>query len=179
MYEIGVNRLLGMTDLHAQGWQLHFAGHALPDRHSVEALARLRTASAGLPVHVHANVPFAALRDLYRRASIYWHATGYGSSENLHPARQEHFGLTVVEAISAGAVPVVLRSGGPKETIQEGVTGYLWDSLDELARITRRLAADPALLRCCREQCVPRSAQFSSPAFADRVDRIVDRILNP
>ncbi len=168
-----------MTDLHAQGWQLHFAGNALPDRNSAGALARLRTMSAGSPVHVHADAPFPVLRDLYRRASIYWHATGYGSSEDLHPDRQEHFGLTVVEAMSAGAVPVVLKSGGPKETIHDGETGYLWDSLDELARITRRLAADPALLRCCREQCVPWSAQFSSSAFADRVDHIVDQVFNP
>jgi glycosyltransferase involved in cell wall biosynthesis len=168
-----------MTDLQAQGWRLHFAGNALPDRHSAEALARLRTASAGLPVQIHANAPFPVLRDLYRRASIYWHATGYGWSEDLHPDRQEHFGLTVVEAMSAGAVPVVFRSGGPKETIHEGVTGRLWDSLDELARITRQLAADPALLRSCGEQCVPWSAQFSSPAFAGRVDRIVDRVLSP
>ncbi|MGD0577291.1 MAG: glycosyltransferase [Bryobacteraceae bacterium] len=167
-----------MTDLQAQGWQLHCAGNALPDRHSAEALASLLEVAAGLPVHVHANAPFPVLRDLYRRASIYWHATGYGSSEELHPDRQEHFGLTVVEAMSAGAVPVVLRSGGPKETIQDGVTGYLWDSLDDLARITRRLAADPEVLRSCREQCVPWSAQFSSSAFADRVDRIVDRVLN-
>lgn len=167
-----------MPDLHAEGWQLHFAGSALPDRQSKEAVNRLGSAGAGLPVQVHANAPYPVLRDLYRRASMYWHATGYGSCEDLHPARQEHFGLTVVEAMSAGAVPVVFKGGGPKETIQEGVTGYLWDSLDELARITRRLASNPESLRSCGERCVPWSAQFSRSAFADRVEGVVDRVLD-
>src|SRR5260370_39614653 len=35
----------------------------------------------------------------------------------LHLMKGEHFGITVVEAMSAGCVPVVHDSGGPKEII--------------------------------------------------------------
>src|SRR6266540_1694231 len=37
----------------------------------------------------------------------------------LHLMEGEHFGITIVEAMSAGCVPVVHDSGGPKERSEE------------------------------------------------------------
>ncbi|GBC70061.1 D-inositol 3-phosphate glycosyltransferase [archaeon HR01] len=46
----------------------------------------------------------------------------YGASQIfLYPRPDEHFGMVVVEAISAGAVPVVPDSGGPSEIVR--ITG--------------------------------------------------------
>jgi len=40
---------------------------------------------------------------------------------------REHFGIVPLEAMNAGVPVVAIRSGGPMETIVDGVTGYLVD----------------------------------------------------
>ena len=48
----------------------------------------------------------------------------------LHLMQGEHFGITIVEAMSAGCVPIAHDSGGPREIV--GETGLLWRREDEL-----------------------------------------------
>ena len=40
------------------------------------------------------------------------------------PASVEHFGISIVEAMSRGAIPVVTAAGGPSEIVIHNVTGY-------------------------------------------------------
>ncbi|HEX4230972.1 MAG TPA: glycosyltransferase [Bryobacteraceae bacterium] len=166
-----------MKRLHREGWELHLAGTLLSDAASVRSYRRLVAATRGLPVRLHPCTPFEELRNLYRRASIYWHATGYGHSADKHPGKQEHFGMTTVEAMSAGAVPVVINSGGQRETVVHESCGYLWNDLGELESYTNRLADDPALLSAFRRNAIDRSNQFSRVAFADRIEALVERLL--
>jgi glycosyltransferase involved in cell wall biosynthesis len=140
-------------------------------------LARLGEAARGLPVHIHAGIGFERLRSLYRDAAIYWHATGYGTSADLQPLAQEHFGITTVEAMSAGAVPVVIDAGGQTETVNHGVNGFRWRSLDQLSEYTRLLAGDRALRESLSRQAVAGSAMFSAEAFAQRIARIAASLL--
>ncbi|MFV0452561.1 MAG: glycosyltransferase [Propioniciclava sp.] len=133
-----------MTDLHEQGWELHLAGSvAASSPHHQAALDELRERAAGLPVVFHPNATFGDLRALYNQATIYWHATGYGTSVDADPARQEHFGITPVEAMSAGAVPVVYATAGPEQTVVDRVSGFHWRTVEELRARTRELAATP------------------------------------
>jgi glycosyltransferase involved in cell wall biosynthesis len=167
----------GMPRLHREGWELHLTGTLLSDADSLNSFRRLKEAARGLPVCLHPSVGFEELRGLYRRACIYWHATGYGQSAEKHPGKQEHFGITTVEAMSAGAVPVVINSGGQRESVVHGFCGFLWNDLDELKRYTCQLADDPALLEALSRNALARSARFSRAAFADRVEALVERLL--
>jgi len=49
----------------------------------------------------------------------------------LHTMKDEHFGITIVEAMSAGCVPIVHDSGGPKEIVSEEI-GFRWQSIEEI-----------------------------------------------
>ncbi len=167
-----------MPALHQQGWQLHFAGTLHPGITGHRHLAKLTRAANGLPIQFHPSVSFDVLRSLYRRASIYWHATGYGSSPEQHPGKQEHFGMTVVEAMSAGAVPLALNSGGPRETVQHQVSGFLWNNLAELEQYTTLLAADSALLQRLSQQAVASSVRFHRSAFEDRIETLAESLLS-
>lgn len=168
----------GMPDLARQGWELHFAGTVLADAASKAAVERLEKAASGLPVHIHRSIGIEALRQLYRKASIYWHATGYGSLAASQPGWQEHFGITTVEAMSAGAVPVVIDSGGQRETVDHEVNGFRWNDLTELQNYTRRIAGDLNLRKALSKHAVQASAPFGRSAFADRVEQIVDSLLS-
>ena len=81
------------------------------------ALAAKR-AAIGHPVDVHVNAPGDVVRRLFAEASIYWHGGGFGEDPHRHPERFEHFGITVVEAMAAGAVPIVFAAAGPPEIVE-------------------------------------------------------------
>ena len=94
---------------------------------------------------LHPDASGAELRDLYARASIFWHAAGLGEDPERHPDRYEHFGITTVEAMSAGAVPVVIDAAGQVEIVEHGAYGLpLRRPRRPGRRHTERLIADPA-----------------------------------
>jgi len=162
-----------MTDLHEQGWQLHFTGSLSPDGKSRTFADTLMRAAEGLPVFFHFNAASEELRQLYRRAAIYWHATGYGFDADRYPSKQEHFGISTVEAMSAGAVPVVYATGGQKEIVTDEVDGYWWTDVDRLVNQTRRLANDAALRSELGQQAVLSSKRFSRETFVANIDRLI------
>ena len=166
-----------LTDIQRDGWQLHFAGSVARDAESRALAERLENDARGLPVFFHFDAGLDALRDLYRRASLYWHATGHGFPACEHPLLQEHFGVTTCEAMSAGAVPVVINSGGQSEIVTHASDGFLCDDAAALARHTARLIEDPCLLTRMSRQAILSSARFSRSAFNERVDAIIERLL--
>lgn len=157
----------------AEGWELHLVGGMHSDRASREHVAQLRERAGGTAVHFHPNASADELADLYRRATLFWHAAGFG--ERL-PERHEHFGITTVEAMAHGCVPVVVGLGGQLELVQDGVNGRLWASVSELVAITRELMSDPVGLAALRDAAVVRSARFGKSSFVEAVRR---RILEP
>lgn len=78
------------------------------------------------------NISYKELLDLYKKASIYWHFTGYGLNDHAHPEKVEHLGITPLEAMASGCVTFCYNAGGPKEIIQESKTGYLFDNDEDL-----------------------------------------------
>lgn len=123
------------------GWRLVLAGAALDEGEEAYA-AHLAKHAYGFPIEVKQNLSAEELRDLFARADIYWHATGFSVKE---PAAQEHFGITILEGMASGAVPIALNSGGPPEIITNGEDGYLFNSQEELIEYTWKVATRPQL----------------------------------
>lgn len=162
-----------MTDLHRQGWELHLAGSAGADKQSITFAHTLKRKAHGLPVFFHFNSPRKEMRELCRKASIYWHATGYGFDAEKYPAKQEHFGISTVEAMSAAAVPVVYANGGQMEIVTDHIDGCWWRNTDELVSQTRRLVNDCALRSRLGEQALISSKRCSRETFAAAIDRLL------
>lgn len=165
-----------MEDLHEAGWTLHFVGSTADDPKSVEYIEKVKTISKKLPVELHFNADFDTLKGLYQKAAIYWHATGFGFDTTKLPQTQEHFGITTVEAMSAGAVPVVVNGGGQPETVSHAKNGYLWDNIEVLQRYTRQVASDDKLRQKMSLAAVERSKQFNKPSFNKSLDRLMSKV---
>lgn len=112
------------------------------DEPYVASLHKLINNNARITLHVNAS--YEELMQYYARAQLYWHAAGYGVSEKESPMLVEHFGISIVEAMASGAVPIAYAAGGPKETIIHEKTGYLFSKRQELAHYTARLIENPA-----------------------------------
>lgn len=82
-------------------------------------------------VHLHPNIPFEAMIALLQSSKYF-----------LHTMINEPFGLTAVQAIAAGCVPLVHDSGGQKETIP--IPELRYQSLDEVPAMLERLESMPA-----------------------------------
>ena len=123
-----------------QGWEYHIVGSATDDSATNNLIRMLKEANAGFPVFFHVNEPHKSLVTLYNEATLMWHGAGYGVDEIKHPEATEHFGMSVLEAMTAGCIPVVVNKGGLKETVRHKENGFLWDTLDELTEYTLRAA---------------------------------------
>lgn len=152
-----------------EGWELHLAGMVGRQEKHQMYFQRVVQEAEGLPVVLHPNLSFEELRELYAQASVYWHATGLDESEYQHPERFEHFGIAVVEAMAAGAVPVVIKGGGMPEIVEQGVSGFLWRDRREWAEYTLQLVRDRALWQKMQRKALERARYFGEEAFRDRV----------
>ena len=162
----------GRTD----GWELVLLGGC--DADNREYLLEVRRAAVGLPVTIHVNAPGDLVRCCMGEAAIYWHAAGFGEDAERHPERFEHFGIAVVEAMSAGAVPIVFDAAGPSEIVVESVSGRRWRTLDELAAITGELIADEQARATLAAGAATRSADFTGQVFHRELRRLTAALLD-
>lgn len=144
------------------GWKLVLAGGSL---HGTLHLKELQDMIDGANIELVVNPTYTQLAELYGQARIYWHAAGYGQDLKTHPELAEHFGMTTVEAMSAGVVPLVFGAGGQKEIVKEEVNGYLWQTKDELIEKTKRLIDNSELFDRLAQNAKERSNDFSIKEF--------------
>jgi glycosyltransferase involved in cell wall biosynthesis len=164
-----------LCDRGVRGWTLHVVGGCAADGEAY--LARVRELACGYPVEIHANVSGEELQRLYGAASIYWHASGLGENPGRRPDRLEHFGITTVEAMSAGAVPVVIGLAGQLETVRHGVDGFHFRTPEGLTALTRMLVDDPHLRAQMSRSAAQRARQFAVASFDERLHRLVERVM--
>lgn len=148
-------------------WRFIVAGGAMDDAETRRYVIDVARAAAGHRIDLMVNASAGELQTLYGASKIYWHGTGFGRrADELEKA--EHFGMTTVEAMSYGCVPVVYADGGQVEIVSRD-TGGLWKTLDELGAITSALAMDASRLHhlAGAAACAARAHDFD--AFVGKV----------
>ncbi|KAF8357489.1 algn-11, partial [Pristionchus pacificus] len=109
------------------------------------------------------NVPYGELYQLLNSSLI-----------SIHTMRNEHFGISVVEALAAGTIMVAHKSGGPLMDIVdpcEGVAsvGYLADTKEEFASsILSIISLSPSSRSQIRESARLSSQRFSEAVFEEK-----------
>ena len=135
---------------------------------------RLVTSTKNYPIEFLVNKTNDELWEIYSRAKIYWHSSGFGEDLDRHPEFAEHFGISTVEAMGAGAVPVVFNAGGQKEIVEDNISGLLWNSLNELEEKTLYLTKEDKILWKISEEAIKRAKDFEGKRFCDEIKRMVE-----
>ncbi len=106
--------------------------------------------------------PLRKVRDILGRAMAY-----------VHCAENEHFGITIVEAMAAGCVPIVHDSGGPREIVNEDV-GFRWRDLGTAANCISGLSHDDELRQRLSAAAAARAKRFSPEIFESKMSKLFE-----
>ncbi len=134
-------------------------------------LKQLKTMAEGYPISFYTDVDWDTMKKLYAKAKIFWSAVGYDADETTEPEKCEHFGISLVEAMAAGCVPIVLNKGGLREIVINERNGYLWNDVDELLNRTTSLFNNQEEINQISQAAQKRAQDFSK-------DRFVKEFLN-
>jgi glycosyltransferase involved in cell wall biosynthesis len=154
--------------------EAQFVVLGLADQASKEAVRTLSKTIERLGVEdrvsLLVNQPFQILVDVLSSAKVF-----------LHTQPMEAFGISVVESMAAGCVPVVPRAGGPWLDIlaqKEGVYGFSYGSLKEAANRIKMLLEDNALRVDVSTRAMTRALEFDSAVFERRFLYVVEKLLS-
>jgi mannosyltransferase len=122
---------------------------------------RIEAAGLGSRIVITGELEIEDVQRWYRRLTIY-----------AFTSRNEGFGLTLIEAMAAGAALVASRAGAAELVVEDGVTGVLTQpgDVDGLVAALEPLMRDPASAAAMGERGRARVlAKFSLDAEANRI----------
>jgi glycosyltransferase involved in cell wall biosynthesis len=156
----------GLTD-----WKLIVAGGVEVGVN--DYLEKIKRMSQGYPIEIIQSPSFSELKELYGKSKIFWSASGFGVDENKNPEKVEHFGINIVEAMAAGAVPVVYNAGGHKEIVENKKNGFLWESENGLRKISQAIIENKVSVSSVSRRAREFSEKFSGEVFRENILRII------
>ena len=144
-------------------WQLTLVGQVDPTQQAY--LDEVLQEAQGYAIEILNNVALEKLRNLYQESAIYWHATGLGESNERSPERNEHFGISTVESMSYGCIPIVINTGGQPEIVSHEKTGYLFNTEKQLEDYTvqciKLFDQEPKQYKVLSKQAIDTARSFS------------------
>ncbi|MBI2010525.1 MAG: glycosyltransferase [Candidatus Chisholmbacteria bacterium] len=153
-------------------WKLVLVGGT--EKGSDTLLKQIKTKAQGHSIDIKTDVTGKTLHHLYAQAKLYWHAAGFGQNLAASPEKAEHFGISIVEAMGNGTVPLVFAAGGPTEIVTPQ-SGVLWRSQAELIRHTLTLVASDSRRLRLAAAAKKRASFFNSDRFCQSVYALVNK----
>jgi len=142
------------------------------DEYSLSTLKKLKEQISALHVEdritLLTNVSLNDFLEILSRAKVYLHVMPY-----------DHFGISVVEAMASGCVPVVHRSGGPWLDIldgRQGEYGFSYVAAEEAASFIGALVTDENLRSKMASRDLNRAKKFDRSVFMKKVVKVVEKV---
>jgi len=130
---------------------------------------RIETTGLQSRIVITGELPIEEVQRWYQRLTIY-----------AFTSRNEGFGLSLIEAMAAGAALVASRAGAAELVVEDGVTGVLTPSgnVNALVAALEPLMRDPASAKEMGERGRARVIQkFSLDAEANRIAEVYRRLV--
>ncbi len=84
----------------------------------------------------------------------------------------EDFGLVPVEAMATGTPVLALKAGGLLETVEEGKSGFFFETIDELSGIIQ----DERVRKINPKWCIMRARNFTQQKFKKQIYSYIEKV---
>lgn len=152
-------------------WKLVLAGGT--EIGSTDYLKRLKKMSSGYNIEFVESPAVDILKNIFGKSKIFWSGSGFNVDEIKNPEKVEHFGITLVESMSAGCVPVAYNAGGHKEIIDHNKNGFLWNNKKDLLELTKKIINTSGLCSVLSKEAVKTSKKFNYEIFKENMINII------
>lgn len=126
----------------------------------------------GYPIKLLVNVTISNLQKYYANSSIYWHAAGFGEDLVNHPELAEHFGISTVQAMEQGTVPIVFNAGGQPEIVSSDQDGIVWITEEDCIKWTMKLIENNRLRESFSLAAREKAINFSINRFCNEINNL-------
>ena len=113
-------------------------------------------------VKILTNISRDQLRSLFLNSRVY-----------LHPTINEHFGISIVESMASGCIPVVHDSGGPREFVSQA---FRYNNVEEAAKKVEKAVSYWSPLRA--REMTKYADRFSGKNFSKHFIELFNSHLN-
>ncbi len=158
----------------SEGWKLILAGGSSDNNPYLEKIKELVKENGSESIEIKINISGEELKSLYKKSKIFWHLCGLGQND---PAKVEHFGMTIGEAMQNSIVPVVFDGGGQREIVKNGVSGYRVNSLFGLMKFSLKIMNNEVLREKLGKGAYLKSREFNRERFDKEVNEFFRDII--
>jgi glycosyltransferase involved in cell wall biosynthesis len=164
----------------------------------LEAIKRLKNESLTTPFHcliwggAFKNEDYKkSLEDFIKQHQLPAHLMGVSQEVTLPlqtsdiivnaSLQPEPFGLSIIEGMMLGAIPVVPDEGGPIEIVSNGKNGLIFKArqADSLARNLKTLILDPTLREKLSDDAIETAQnKYSAKRAIDQLETFYSKVLN-
>ena len=137
-------------------------------------LSMLKQKSEGYPIEFHINMPHDQVINFLKNSEIYWHARGF---DELDPHEYENFGISTVEAMAAGCIPIVINLGAQTEIVEHKKNGFCWNNPKELVSYTKAAIKNPKLASNLKKNALKKSRLYDAEIFQKGIKKIIKSLL--
>jgi len=158
-------------------WEFHLIGAFRRDvsLYKEDYYKKLKEIAKGCLIFFHENMHHDKVLQFLAKSKIYWHARGYGENDLNE---YENFGITTVEAMGAGCVPIVINLGAQPEIIDHGKNGFVWKEPNELIKYTKKIIDNRRLMSKLSKKAREKALKYDISIFRKKILKTVEDIIN-
>lgn len=144
---------------------------------NIEYFQTLKEMAKGYDIELAPNVSREYLNNIYTEGTFYLHTCGYGYSSGIAPERTEHFGITVIEAMSYGLIPIIYKWGGLSDVISNSGVGLTFDKTEDVVTFFKQnYSFSVDFVAEKMRNCIDFSQQYRVERFNEQIRAIFNTI---
>jgi glycosyltransferase involved in cell wall biosynthesis len=139
-------------------------------------LSKLRKMAKGYNIQFKTDLSDKELNNIYSQSKIFIQAKGLNVDSQKYPGLLEHFGMTIVESMSYGCIPLAPNLGGYPETIQNNFSGFIFKNEKQSQKILNILLHNKKKISKMSLNAYNSSKKYSTFRMKKQIDKAIENV---
>lgn len=143
-------------------------------KHDESYLEKLKKISEGFNIKFKTDLSNKDFNETYSKSKFFIQAKGLDIDSEKYPGLLEHFGMTLVEAMSYGCIPLAPNIGGYSETIENGYSGFHFKDKENAIEILSQLIKDEKRTKKISSNARKEAKKYSLERMKKEIDEAIN-----